>query len=172
MCADHRQVGPDPAKDDPSKNRCIAGEARCGTFRSHGSRSRRKIQSAGDGSLIRPKRLRPHLGRRDRCHELLEPRDPLSGPAQDHERADTCTVFLHDFIDRKREVTFRRRGWHRKRLMGQAALTINVGPVIPPGSPMEHGSRLPSRHGRTRGRSSPPPDLRPLRRQGALASPQ
>jgi len=45
MGADHRQVGPDPAKDDPSKNRCIAGEARCGTFRSHGSRSRRKSKA-------------------------------------------------------------------------------------------------------------------------------
>jgi len=71
MCADPSPVGPDPAKDDPSKNRCIGGETRCGTFRWYGSPpfATKKSKAQAMAALIRPKRLRSHLGRRDRSHE-------------------------------------------------------------------------------------------------------
>jgi len=60
-----------PAKDDPSKNRCIGGETRCGTFRWYGSPpfATKKSKAQAMVALIRPKILRPHLGRRDRSHE-------------------------------------------------------------------------------------------------------
>src|SRR5215813_995902 len=69
-----------------------------------------KSKARAMAASCRPKRLRPHLGRRDHSHEQLEPRDRFQARhGIMSERTRALFSYTISSIE-KREVTFRRRG--------------------------------------------------------------